>query len=48
MGPYHGTQRCGAELYDIHGFFPRVDGGSTDPGVLGGHSLVSEHRYAIT
>ena len=28
--------------------FPQVDYWLTDPRVLGRHSLVSEHRYAIT
>ena len=28
--------------------FIRVAGWSTDPRVLGRHSLVSKHRYAIT
>ena len=28
--------------------FSRVDGQSTDPRVLGRHSLISEHRYTST
>ena len=33
--------------YSVSMGIPRVDGKSTDPRILGRHSLVSEHRYTI-
>ena len=38
----------GIGLQDIHGYFRGLMVKSTDPRILGHHSLVLEYRYAIT